>query len=363
MSRSPFPRSSFPLPLPGSAVGADGLTAGFPDVTAARTHETLFDLVGNTPLVRVNRLLSPEAKGRVYVKLDQFNIGGSSKDRIGINIVREARASGELKPGNRIVDFGAGNTAIGYALAGLVAGHPVTVVADTHLSPEKANYLKLLGAEILPGKADVAADHPDNWAVVAERYVNEDPNSWWARQGATPYNPQSHVHSTGPEIWHQTEGRITHFVAAIATGGTVSGTGSYLKGQNPDIRVIATNFTKLAEATNLLPVFNRAPGHETLERNFPPNIDLDVIDEIRHLPAPDVIDFGWHVARTEGLFLGISSILSLKIALELAEQAHDEALIVSFSADSGRDYLTREYNAGWLRANDLGHIADKYVPA
>lgn len=336
------------------------LPAGFPDPAQARVADDVLGLVGNTPLVRVNRL-APGAPGEIYVKLDQFNIGGSSKDRIGINIVREAIADGSLKPGQRIVDFGAGNTAIGYALAGLATGHQVTIVANSTLSPEKANLLRFLGADIVPGRHDVPSDHPDNWEAIAQRYEDEDPSNWWARQSSTRSNPGSHIESTGPELWAQTGGRITHWLAAVATGGTVSGTGRYLKAQNPEIQVIATDFAEKVDKSNLRAILEQRPGWETLERDFPENYDLETIDRVETRAKAEVIDYGWHVARTEGLLLGPSSILSLRIAVDLAYEANPGDVIVSFSADSGRDYVSREYNAEWLRENGFGEIADKYA--
>lgn len=343
------------------AAPAWNLPAAFPDVRTARVADDVLDLVGNTPLVRVNRL-APGAPGEIYVKLDQFNIGGSSKDRIGINIVRSAILDGSLRPGQRIVDFGAGNTAIGYALAGLATGHRVTIVANDTLSPEKANLLRFLGADIVPGRSDVPGGHPDHWAAIAERYEKEDRSNWWARQATTESNPQSHVDSTGPEIWEQTSGRITHWLAAVATGGTVSGTGRYLKQRNADVQVIATDFAEKAQKSNLIPIFEKHEGWEALERDFPENYALDVIDRIETRSKHDVIDYGWFVARTEGLVLGPSSILSLKIAVDLAYQANEGDVIVAFSADSGRDYLSREYNAGWLRENGFEDIADRWAP-
>jgi len=343
-----------------TAPGGWGLPPGFADPAVARVADDVLDLIGGTPLVRVNRL-APGAPGAVHVKLDKFNVGGSSKDRIGLNIVRSAIRSGELRPGQRIVDFGVGNTAIGYVLAGRATGHPVTIVASPLLSPEKANLLRFLGADIVPGRNDVPAGHPDHWAVIAERYEREDPSNWWARQESTGSNPEAHVASTGPELWHQTGGRITHWLAAVATGGTVSGTGRYLKGRRPDVTVIATDFTEKIAKTNLLAVFERHEGWQDLDRDFPPNIDLDVLDRIEARPRAEIIDYAWHVARTEGLVLGLSSILSLRVAVDLAWTVDPGSVIVAFSADSGRDYVSREYNADWLRANDLGHIADKYL--
>lgn len=330
----------------------------FPSPELARVHDDAYALIGNTPLVRINRL-AEGLPADVYVKLDQYNLGGSSKDRIGIGIVRDAIESGELRPGQRIVDFGAGNTAVGYALAGLQTGHPVTIVANPTLSPEKANLLRFLGVDIVPGRSDVPGDHPENWAVIAERYEHEDPRNWWARQESADSNPTSHAESTGPEIWTQTDGQVTHFLAAIATGGTVSGTGRHLREQNPDVRVIATDFTEKLSKSNLRAVFERQPGWEQLDRDFSANIDLDVITDLEARSRAEVIEFGWRIARTEGLILGTSSALSLLVALDLARTASPGDVIVSFAADSGRDYLSREYNADWLRANDLEAVADR----
>lgn len=338
------------------------LPGGFPDPARAVVAADALDLVGATPLVRVNRL-APDAPSEVWVKLDQHNLGGSSKDRIGVNIVRAAIASRQLRPGQRIVDFGAGNTAIGYALAGLATGHPVTIVATPTLSPEKARLLRLLGVDIVPGRADVPGDHPENWAAIAERYEREDPSNWWARQESTAANPAAHEASTGPEIWQQTGGRVTHWLAAVATGGTVSGTGRYLHERDRSVTVVATDWSEKVAETNLIAHFERRPGWERLERDFAPNIDLDVIDRIETRPKAEIIDFGWHVARTEGLLLGPSSVLSLKVAVDLAHEAPPGSVIVSFSADSGRDYLSREYDAGWLRENGYAEIADRYAPA
>lgn len=327
---------------------------------AGRVAAGLTDLVGRTPLIRPGRI-ADGLPADIYVKLDQYSLGGSSKDRIGFHMVRQAIERGDLKPGGRIVDFGAGNTAIGYALAGIATGHPVTIVASDQLSPEKAQLLRFLGVDIIPGRPDVPPGDPENWATVAERYEAENPNTWWARQESSPDNPEIHRLTTGPEVWEQTGGRLTHFIAAIATGGTVSGTGTYLKERDPGVTVIGTDFADHAGTSNLLPVARRDPGWEALERDFSANINLDVIDRVEVRERPEVIDFGWQLARTEGLVLGLSSVLSLRVALDLARDSEPGTVIVVFSADSGRDYLTREYNAGWLRDNELGAIADKYA--
>jgi cysteine synthase len=331
----------------------------FPDPAGAQTYDSVVNIVGNTPLVRLNRVTAG-LPGEVWVKLDHYNIGGSSKDRIAINIVAEAERRGELQPGARIIDNGAGNTAVGFVLAAIAGGHPVTIVANPALAPAKRELLNFLGAEILPGRADVPFEDPQNWEAIAARHADEDPATWWSHQSASPDNPDAHYRSTGPEIWHQTRGQVRTFVAAVATGGTVSGTGRFLKDQDPAIRVVATDFVEgpnyntdlAAVVSGELPLAEEAWAH---------NIDTSVIDTIEFRSRNDVIGFGWELARTEGLVVGLTSALSIRIALDLAAAVPPGEVVVAFSADHGRDYLAREYNAEWLRANGLGSIPDRYL--
>lgn len=334
----------------------------FPDPSLSRTYESILDLIGNTPLVRVN-VLARDLPASVYVKLDHFNIGGSAKDRIALNMLRQASAAGELRPGDRIIETGQGNTSIALALAGVIGAHPSTVIAKPDLSPEKLNLLRMLGAETTPGKLDVDKSDPEHAWVIAERHLAEHDGLWWPRQHSTASNPDAHYASTGPELWHQTGGRITHFLAAVATGGTVSGTGRFLREQNPGVQVIGTTFdlpSKPWADAALNKVFHRAPGWEDLDPDWPENIDLEQIDALQARTKEEVIDFAFHVARTEGLLLGPSSVLSLKVALELAGSAHPGDVIVVYSADHARDYTSAEYNEQWLRTNDLGHVADRW---
>ena len=335
------------------------LPPAFPDPARSRTYDSVLDLIGNTPLVRLNRL-TEGLPGTVYVKLDAWNLGGSSKDRIGLNIVREAIARGALRPGGRIADTGAGNTAVGIALAGNATGHPSSSVPLPTLSPEKARLLEFLGVELLPGRPDVPRDDPEHWANVARARAESEERGWWSHQESNLDNPAAHFASTGPEIWHQTAGRVTHFLALIATGGTVSGTGAYLHRRNPEVEVIATDFHgSMHSQTNLYRVAGREPGFEGLEHDWPENIDLDVIDRFERREREDAIELGWRAAREEGLLIGLSSALSLRVALDLAATAREDDVIVAFSADSARDYLSREYHLGWLRENGYGALAER----
>ena len=335
------------------------LPISFPDPSRSRTYDSVLELIGNTPLVRVNRL-TEGLPATVYVKLDSFSLGGSSKDRIGLNIVREAIAGGELRPGGRITDTGAGNTAIGIALAGNATGHPSSSVPLPTLSPEKARLLEFLGVELLPGRPDVPRDDPENWANVAQRRAEAETDGWWSHQESNGDNPAAHIASTGPEIWHQTAGRVTHFLAQIATGGTVSGTGAFLHEQNPDVAVIATDFFgSMHSQSNLYRVAAGEAGAERLEHDWPENIDLGVIDRFERREREDAIALGWRAAREEGLLIGLSSALSLRVALDLAAEASENDVFVVFSADSARDYVSREYNLDWLRANEYPELADR----
>ncbi|MBW9121928.1 cysteine synthase family protein [Microbacterium trichothecenolyticum] len=312
--------------------------------------------------MRLN-VLTAEIPGSVFVKLDHYNLGGSAKDRIGVNILREALATGRLRSGDRIIETGQGNTSIGLAIAGLLAGHSSRVIAKPDLSRQKLNLLRMLGADVIPGRLDVDKTHPEHAWVIAEQQEQAHENIWWARQQSSPDNPDAHYASTGPEIWYQTAGRVTHFVAAIATGGTVSGTGRFLQEQNSDVQVIGTTVDlpqkPWADAA-LNKTFHRLPGYETLERDWPDNIDLDVIDQLEARTKEEIIDFAFDLARAEGLLLGPSSALSVKIALELAAHGSPEDVFVVFSADHARDYTSAEYDEAWLRANDLAGVADRH---
>ncbi|MGB4778291.1 PLP-dependent cysteine synthase family protein [Microbacterium sp.] len=336
--------------------------SGASGVSTARTYDSVLDLIGNTPLVRLN-VLTQDLPASVYVKLDHYNPGGSSKDRIAANILRQAATDGVLKPGARIIETGQGNTSIGLALVGLLHGHESTVIAKPDLSRNKLNLLRLLGVHVIPGRFDVDKTDPEHAWAVAEAATAADDNLWWSRQQSIASNPAAHYATTGPELWHQTEGRITHFVAAIATGGTVSGTGRYLREQSPDIRVIGTTFD-LPERpwadSALNKTFHRAPGYEELEQDWADNVDLDQLDVLEARTKGEVIDFGFQLARSEGLLLGPSSVLSIKIALELAATASPGDVIVAFSADHARDYASAEYDEQWLRDHDFGDIADRW---
>lgn len=338
-------------------------TLDIPTSTAAPlAAHTLDELIGNTPLLRLARL-DAGLPGEIYVKLDHFNIGGSAKDRIAAEIIRDAEASGQLKPGDRIIDNGAGNTAIGFVLAGIAGGHPVTLVANPSLAEGKADLLRLLGAEIIWGRADRPFSDPENWEAIAARHADEDPSTWWSHQSASAANPRAHYLGTGPEIWAQTQGRISAFIAAIATGGTVSGTGRYLRARNPEVRVIATDFVQGPNFGK--PIVDVIEGRAAApaDPEWPHNIDTELIDQLIFRNKAEAIDLGWWLARTEGVVVGLTSALSLLVARDLAATAEPGEVIVAFAADHGRDYLSHEYNADWLRANGLAEIADKYQPA
>lgn len=334
----------------------------FPDATASRTYDSILDLIGNTPLVRLN-VLTQGLPASVYVKLDHYNVGGSSKDRIAANIIRQAAGDGELRPGDRIIETGQGNTSIGLALVGVLHGHASTVIAKPDLSPSKLNLLRLLGATVIPGRLDVDKADPEHAWSVAERELARDDGLWWPRQQSIESNPAAHHASTGPELWHQTGGRITHFVAAIATGGTVSGTGRYLREQSPDVRLVGTTFDlperPWAESA-LNKTFHHVEGHERLEQDWADNIDLELLDALEARTKAEVIDFGFRLARSEGLLLGLSSVLSIKVALEEAATARPGDVIVAFSADHARDYATAEYDEQWLREHGFAEIADRW---
>lgn len=334
----------------------------FPDPSSSGAYDSILDLIGNTPLVRLN-VLTKGLPATVYVKLDHFNLGGSSKDRIGLHILRDALAAGELDAAERIIETGQGNTSLGLALVATVTGHASTVIAKPDLSVQKLNLLRMLGADVIAGRLDVPADDPEHAWIIAEEQERENPGTWWPRQQEVAGNPAAHYLSTGPEIWTQTEGRVTHFVAAIATGGTVSGTGRYLRERRPDVEIIGTALDlpeKPWADSNLNKTFHRVAGYEDLEQDWPANIDLDVIDRLEARRKEDVIDFAFRLARSEGLLLGPSSVLSVEVALGLAAGAREGDVFVVFSADHARDYVSAEYDELWLRSHGLEHVAERW---
>jgi cystathionine beta-synthase len=307
--------------------------------------ESVVDLVGNTPLVKLNAV----AEGRrplILAKVEYLNPGGSVKDRIALRMVEAAERSGELRPGGTIVEPTSGNTGVGLALVAQRKGYKCVFVCPDKVSVDKRNVLKAYGAEVVVCPTAVAPEHPDSYYNVSDRLVAEIPGAWKPNQYANPENPASHYHGTGPEVWRQTEGRVTHFVAGVGTGGTISGTGKYLK-EVSDGRV------KIIGADPEGSVYSGGTGRPYLvegvgEDFWPDAYDRDVCDQIVAVSDSDSFEITRRLAREEGLLVGGSCGMAVAAALRVAETAGPDDVIVVLLPDGGRGYLSSVFNDKWM---------------
>lgn len=307
-------------------------------------HDSLLDLVGNTPMVKVDRV-KDGARGLILAKVEYLNPGGSVKDRIAVRMVDEAERSGALQPGGTIVEPTSGNTGVGLALVAQQRGYQCVFVCPDKVSEDKRNVLKAYGAEVVVCPTAVAPEHPDSYYNVSDRLASQ-PGAWKPDQYSNPANPASHYASTGPEIWRQTDGRVTHFVAGVGTGGTISGVGRYLKEQNPAVQVIGAD----PEGS----VYSGGTGRPYLvegvgEDFWPETYDREVADRIIEVSDADSFAMTRRLAREEGMLVGGSSGMAMAAAVRLAAELDDpDAVIVVLLPDSGRGYLTKVFNDEWL---------------
>lgn len=323
----------------------------------ARPFANVLETVGWTPLIRLNRVVDG-ARTPVYAKAEFFNPGGSVKDRIGLAMIEDAERSGRLKPGGTVVEGTSGNTGIGLAIAAAIKGYRCVFTMPDKMSEEKVRLLRAFGAEVIVTPTAVPPDHPDNYVQTAKRIVAETPGAILADQFYNPVNPQAHYATTGPELWEQTEGRITHLVAAAGTGGTVSGAGKYLKERNPAVRVIAgdpvgsifANYHRTGEKGEGAPYKVEGIGNDKL----PSTLDFAVIDEYHTVSDRDAFQMGRRLTREEGLFVGGSAGLIAWLAVRVAREVNDpDACIVCVIPDTGERYLSKMYSEDWMRENRL----------
>lgn len=321
---------------------------------------SLLDLIGNTPLLRLSRSLAPAgepSRGEpapdgpiVLAKVEYLNPGGSVKDRIATRMIEAAEASGELQPGGTIVEPTSGNTGVGLAMVAQAKGYQCIFVCPDKVSEDKRNVLKAYGAQVVVCPTAVAPEHPDSYYNVSDRLVRETPGAWKPDQYSNQNNPRSHYETTGPEIWEQTEGRITHFVAGVGTGGTITGVGRYLKERNPAVQVIG--------ADPAGSVYSGGTGRPYLvegvgEDFWPTTYDRDIADRIIEVSDADSFAFTRRLAREEALLVGGSSGMAAYAAVQLAHELEGtpegkDAVIVVLLPDSGRGYLTKVFNDEWL---------------
>jgi cystathionine beta-synthase len=322
-----------------------------------RPYDDVLETVGWTPLIRLNRV-TEGIRTPVYGKAEFMNPGGSVKDRIGWAMIEAAEQAGELKPGGTIVEGTSGNTGLALALAAAVKGYRTIFTIPDKMSQEKIRLMKAFGAEVIVTPTAVPPDHPDDYVMTAKRIARETPNAILANQFYNQANPEAHYASTGPELWRQTDGRITHFVAAAGTGGTISGTGKYLKEQNPEIQVIGgdpegsalKHFWETGETVEGAPYQVEGIGNEKI----PETLWTDVIDRYVTVGDREAFRMARRLTREEGLFVGGSAGLIVHLAVEVARELDDpDALVVGILCDTGERYLSKVFNEEWLRENRL----------
>ncbi|MDF9813590.1 cystathionine beta-synthase [Streptomyces sp. SPB162] len=311
-------------------------------------HDSMISLVGNTPLVRLNNV-TEGIQATVLAKVEYFNPGGSVKDRIAVRMIEAAEQSGELKPGGTIVEPTSGNTGVGLAIVAQQKGYHCIFVCPDKVSLDKINVLRAYGAEVVVCPTAVDPDHPESYYNVSDRLVRETPNAWKPDQYSNPNNPLSHYHSTGPELWEQTEGRITHFVAGVGTGGTISGTGRYLKDASEGrVQVIGAD----PEGS----VYSGGSGRPYLvegvgEDFWPTAYDREVADGIVAVSDKDSFQMTRRLAKEEGLLVGGSCGMAVVAALRVAEKLGPDDVVVVLLPDSGRGYMSKIFSDEWMASH------------
>jgi cystathionine beta-synthase len=324
--------------------------------TLMEFQQNILGLIGNTPLVRLNRL-ARDVKAQIYAKMENLNPGYSVKDRIGIAMIEAAERDGSLKPGGTVIEATSGNTGIGLALAAAVKGYKCIFVMTDKASVEKSRYLKALGADVVITPVSAKPGTPDHYVSTAKRIASETPNSFYPDQYSNTANPEAHYRTTGPELWRQTEGKITHFVAGLGTGGTISGTGRFLKEMNPSIQIIGADpygsifktykeTGKIVEAT---PYLVEGIGQEIV----PPNVHIKYVDEVINVTDRESFEMSRLLGRMEGIFCGGSTGTNLAAALRVARTLDENAIVVFIVCDTGEHYLTKHHSDEWLKEKRL----------
>ncbi|MFN6962693.1 MAG: pyridoxal-phosphate dependent enzyme [Pyrinomonadaceae bacterium] len=317
-------------------------------------YQNVLELIGGTPLVKVNHITRQHGvKAQIFAKMESLNPGYSVKDRIGISMIDWAEKEGVLKPGGTIIEATSGNTGIGLALTAAVRGYKCIFVLTDKVSVEKQRYLKAVGADIVVCPAAAKHGTPDHYHETAKRIAAATPNSFYPDQYSHPANPAAHYRTTGPEVWNDTDGKITHFVAGIGTGGTISGTGRYLKEKNPEIKIIGADpygsIFKTYKDSGFVP---EATPYlvEGIGQSLPVgNADMSVIDEIINVTDRESFDLARQLSRREGIFCGGSTGTNLAAALKVAKDLDESAVVVFIVCDTGEHYLSKFHSDEWMK--------------
>lgn len=317
---------------------------------------SILELFGKTPLVKLNHI-TKDIKATVYAKMESMNPGASVKDRIGLAMIEDAEKRGLLKPGGTIIEATSGNTGIGLALTAAVKGYKCIFTMTEKVSVEKRRYLQALGADVVICPMTAKHDTPENYVSVAKRINNDTPNSLFMYQYNNPSNPDAHYHSTGPELWEQTQGKITHLVGSLGTGGTISGTGRFLKEKNPNIKIIAADpygsifktYKESGVMTEGTPYLVEGIGQDML----PENVHFKYIDEIINVTDKDSFHLSRRLGREEGIMCGGSTGTNLAAALKVAKDLDEKGVVVFIVCDTGERYLSKHHSDEWMREKRL----------
>jgi len=315
---------------------------------------TILETIGHTPLVKLNTITA-EVDALVLAKVESFNPGNSVKDRMALKMIEDAEASGILTPGGTIVEGTSGNTGMGLALAAIIKGYKLICVSTDKQSKEKFDVLRAVGAEVIVCPTDVAPEDPKSYYSTSKRIAEETPNAWYANQYDNPSNAKAHYETTGPEIWEQTEGKITHFVVGVGTGGTISGVGKFLKEKNPNIKIWGIDTygsvfkkyheTGVFDSNEIYPYTTEGIGEDIL----PKNVDFSVIDLFEKVTDKDSAIYTRTLAKTEGIFAGNSAGSAIKGLLQLKNKLKKTDVVVVLLHDSGSRYIGKIYNDDWMK--------------
>ena len=319
-----------------------------------RISNNILETIGNTPMVKLNKITN-EIEAKVYAKLEFFNPGASVKDRMALKMVEDAEKSGLLKPGGTIVEGTSGNTGMGLALAAIVKGYKLICVSTDKQSKEKFDVLKAMGAEVIVCPTNVPASDPKSYYSVSKRLGEETVNSWYVNQYDNPSNSIAHYEQTGPEIWEQTQGKITHFVVGVGTGGTISGVSKFLKEKNNKIKIWGIDTygsvfkkyheTRVFDESEIYPYTTEGIGEDIL----PKNVNFDLIDLFEKVTDKDAAIYTRRLAREEGIFAGNSCGAAVKGLIQLKENFKKDDVVVVLLHDSGSRYIGKIYNDDWMK--------------
>ena len=319
-----------------------------------KVYNNILETIGNTPLVKINRL-TEGIEATILAKIESFNPGNSVKDRMAVKMIEDAEKQGLLQPGGTIIEGTSGNTGMGLALVCIAKGYKLICVLSDKQSKEKMDILRAVGSEVIVCPTAVAPEDPRSYYSVSRRLAEETPNSWYVNQYDNLSNRQAHYEQTGPEIWEQTDGKITHFVSGVGTGGTISGVGKFLKEKNPDIKIIGIDsygsvFKKYHETgefdkNEIYPYITEGIGEDIL----PENVDFDVIDHFEKVTDKDAAIYTRRLAREEGMFVGNSAGSAIKGVLQIKDQFKKGDVVVVLFHDHGSRYVGKFFNDDWMR--------------